>query len=382
MLPAIAAVAARLGASAGGRAAVGAAESGLAGEAESAAVQQIGAQLGSSVGQAPANLRAKMGALERMTESPSGMGTTAIDAWFPSFGHTIYVAVSGGPQGRIKDIWQLAVATAFGRFRNRIATWAGAAVDCVWDITDKSVAIRISYGSNGLVPFILGQGGIGGTDAVNLIQKGPTEETIGGTWADFIRTFPQLYDQAINTNAGRIVGGRIMPRITGVQPVSPTPPYNVRTGNIESVVNTDPGILPDDGRLITTAYKKDPHVQPPRPPFDATLVAVVSQALGTPCYLPCPPPPTLQVDVPLGYRFYMPGQPGVLRLVDGVVTLIPNNADQLRAEAESRRISPENLSNDGYPVPDPANYPSRDDLDECLRTAPARAPRQPESPEA
>lgn len=70
--------------------------------------------------------------------------------------------------------------------------------------------------------------------------------------------------------------------------------------------------LPDDGRVITTAEKTDPKVQPPQPLVDgrarSSLVHLVSQALMNPCYLP-PTLPCTYVNSPSGSGkyVYVPG---------------------------------------------------------------------------
>jgi hypothetical protein len=278
-------------------------------ELEQAAVQQAGAQIGASIGSkvtnAPHQLRERLASAESFATSPSSFGSTPLDNWFPEFRHSIFVAVSGGPQARLKDIWHLAVATAFGRFRQRIATFNGASVDCIWDVTDKSVGIRITYGSNGLIAAALGHIGINGESAVEVIQRGPSSETIGAGWAGFLQTIPQLLNRG---GAAKAIGGRITPNTTGSLEEPTTPGNYKREGALERVGVEGPGILQDDGRLITTALKINPDVQPPRPPADFNLVALLSNSLTDPCYLPCKPPDAgFQVEEPQSYYFYEPG---------------------------------------------------------------------------
>ena len=69
--------------------------------------------------------------------------------------------------------------------------------------------------------------------------------------------------------------------------------------------------LPDDGRVITTCEPNDPLTQPPRPIVDgqlrSSLMALVAQALGNPCFLPSSVPCTLTPTVSAGEYVYPPG---------------------------------------------------------------------------
>lgn len=289
-------------------------------QAESAAVQQAGAQVAAGVMNAPHTLRAKLAGVEQYATSPVAMGGTFLDGWFPEFSHSIHVAAAGGPDASIKDVWRLVVATTFGRFRQRIATFSGCRIECTWDITDKAVSMRLSYGSNGLIPVLIAGAGLqGGMSAVEVIQKGPSSETVGAGWSGFLQTYAQLLGKGSN-NASAI-GGRMTPRVVEPNPNPTTPGDISRSGRLEREDAFVPGVLPDDGRLITTENYANPQVQPPRPANYQDFVGIVSAALTNPCILPCKPPRGHQVANPSGYRFYNAGNP-------------PDNKDNLIDRAE------------------------------------------------
>lgn len=335
----------------------------LAQQAEGAAAQQIGAQAGSVVANAPHALRQRLGSIEHIAVDPAGIGSTKLDDWFPRFDHTVTVAIAGGPDAHIKDIWELAVATAFGRLRQKINTFAGVHVRCVWDITDKSVAIHIAYGSNGLIASLLGARV--GRSAVDLIQRGPAAETVGGSWAGFLQTYPQLLNPRSTdvTNKGttnaRALGGRLTPTNVGTSPTETT--YVSRAGRLEREDVSKPPLLPDDGRLITTAVRTNPQVQPPRVKDYTDYVAIVSNALTAPCYLPCKPTAGLQVDNPAGVQFH---KPGTEKKVNEVTPL-----DTAEALAE-RLLARPTGSLDGVPQPNRQSEPEAPN--ECPRDAELR----------
>lgn len=369
IIPALTRAAGASAAAVGGRAAVtetaAAADSGMLGNAlgggafgqnvESMAGQMVGQKVLGGLSNPGAGIRSRLAAVENATRSPNSLGVTGIDAWFPAFGHTILVAVEGGPGADINRIWKLAVAAAFGRFRQRISTFAGATVDCVWDITDKAVAIRISYASNGLVPHIAGAIAEG-KRALNVIQEGPSAETVGGTWADFLQTWPQIFAGAKFN--GQVLGGKAVPRQAANAVGDPNPAVlnigiPLDREAIEDFAIGNPAFMPDDGRVITTAYKTDPHVQPPRPPDDANLLALVSNALTSPCYLPAGPPETMQVTSqsgPRGYYIYPPGSdPGRRTVMSRITFFLKRDFDRVLAAALGRGV-PRTKSLDGYPV--------------------------------
>lgn len=278
--------------------------------AKDTAVQQAGAQLGAQVGNAPFALLHKLGSIEKFVQSPNSFGGTPIDGWFPAFSHTIFVGVQGGPDASLKRIWQLAVSAAFGRLRQRIATFAGVQVECIWDVTEKAVGMRISYGSNGLIPVILAGLGINGESAVEIIQRGPSSETVGGNWAGFLKTYGQLLGKG-GDNKGAM-GGRMTPVNTAQNDeagIIISRPNTYRSGTLrrDNAFEPDNSKLPDDGRIITTSAYADPNVQPPRPTDYSNIIGIVSNALTAPCYLPCKPKPGLQVENPTGVRVYSAG---------------------------------------------------------------------------
>lgn len=333
----------------------------LVSQAESAAVQQAGAQVGAAVVNSPHALREKIGRLESYTSSPGGFLSTPLDNWFPRFQHTIHVAVAGGPDTTVKDIWKLAVSAAFGRLRRRIATFAGVRTECIWDISDKTVAIRIVYGSNGLIPAILAitaDSGLNevlkipGQSAVQLIQDGPSPETVGGNWPGFLQTTLSLFGRG--TLNALSIGGRPTPKRTATRDDYTTSPNTERGGRLERESAITPPALIDDGRIITTANYLNPDIQPPRPTPYQDYVAIVSQALTAPCYLPCPPPRGFQNKVRSPVYLYNPGNPPAD--VEKVVDLA-----ELKAEDAIRKGTSDGL--DGTPPPTDAQNPKVPD--EC-----------------
>jgi hypothetical protein len=112
----------------------------------------------------------------------------------------------------------------------------------------------------------------------------------------------------VNQNAEQaIVGGLLQATfLPGQAPQAPA------GGQLQATFNpTDP--LPDDGRLILTAEKRNPQVQPFKPNQDYIL-ALVSAALVDPCVMPLSPPTDDQAgQLPpgtrVGYRVYQPGDP-------------------------------------------------------------------------
>jgi hypothetical protein len=291
-----------------GRAAAGAgAAAGRAGATAGAAEAGIGEQIAGQaiqqeIASAPNQLRAKLAGIENHTRSPSGVGSTPVDSWFPSFGHTIFVGVSGGPDATLERIWKLALSTAFGRLRaNKIATWGSISIECIWDISDKSVGVRLAYGSNGLIPWAMGQFGYGGEPPLTVIQRGPSQETVGGNYPDWFKTSRQLL--GLGEGTAKAMGGRITPLRTGIiSNAEPGSNYEVALERLyPALLKTEdipePESMPDHGRTITTAWKIFPDVQPPKPPTD-DLVTLVHAAIMAPCYMPPLPPESRQTDDP------------------------------------------------------------------------------------
>lgn len=100
-------------------------------------------------------------------------------------------------------------------------------------------------------------------------------------------------------------GGRPGPARFQVRTVVPT---GTTIGGSTPLQNSrDP--LPDSGRIITTVEKRDPRIQPPKPPVDGhtrcSVVALVAQSLLAPCFLPETPPPTANPAGSSG-RFALP----------------------------------------------------------------------------
>lgn len=115
--------------------------------------------------------------------------------------------------------------------------------------------------------------------------------------------------------------------------------------------------LPDDGRVITTAEKTDPKVQPPQPHVDgrarSSLVHLVSQALMNPCYLP-PTLPCTYVNSPSGSGkyVYLPGAAN--DALEDALALSRTVAGQ---RSDAVREDPMGRGADGLPV-DPLIMPN------------------------
>jgi hypothetical protein len=258
-------------------------------------------------------------------------GLAWIDSWFPGFHYSVFVGVKGGPDATLKRIWQLALAIAFGRLRNAVTSFNGVSVDATWDITGKAVGVRISYSGNGLVAHVLGKLNPDGRQSgYQFLQSGPLEETVGGNWPDFLLTSAQL--AAAPKQGVQLIGGGLIPQnIAVLNPDLGGPQGNFGRldNNIEREgVDVFP-VLPDDGRLITTRAKLDANAQNPKPPVsNAMLVALVSNALAEPCYLPPGPPAGHQLSNPIPRRVYSPGtdlkSSDILIRLDGLVKAMLN----------------------------------------------------------
>lgn len=115
--------------------------------------------------------------------------------------------------------------------------------------------------------------------------------------------------------------------------------------------------LPDDGRVITTAEKTDPKVQPPQPHVDGrartSLVHLVSQALLNPCYLP-PTLPCTYVNSPSGSGKYV-YQPGAAN--DKLETALALSKIVNGQRSNTVREDPMGRGADGLPV-DPLTMPN------------------------
>lgn len=231
--------------------------------------------------------------------------------YLPRFQHTIAVTVLGGPRATLKSIWQLALATVFGRYRQSalVGSQTGS-IECTWDITEKSVAVKLFYENNGLVELVQrgpnvssgkrrGTGGIG-----QFLATGPSGETVGGPFVSWLDGSPVSYAAPVSTAPSRVIGG-----------------VKIEEAGTSGIVNEVSAkalklhygfVLPDDGRVITTEFKDSLDVQPPRPEYDhisRTLpyIALVSNALTSPGFLPASPPTNKQKEKRSPKRIYTPG---------------------------------------------------------------------------
>lgn len=147
----------------------------------------------------------------------------AIAENLPTFTHAITVQCQGGPDADLRRVWYLALATAFGRFRNRVRTVGGSAtIQALWDVTGKACQVELVYtvnavhaaassgtarktiqqGMNLLLPpgagqiagMLIGTGnrsisaaGVDpGLDPCAFLQRGPDQLTVGGSWPGFL----------------------------------------------------------------------------------------------------------------------------------------------------------------------------------------------------
>lgn len=286
------------------------------------------------------------GAEARWNLAERALGTLK-DVVLPTAVHAISVSVVGGPAADLRRVWYLALAASFGRYRRSTIRGAySLQIKAVWDITGKAAGITLAYATTtigdqalssaaALLPALrVGTAGAlaglalvaeGGriTDGVaQLFQRGPDQWTQGGDWPNALLTPEQLLSRitgsargpAVEHTAWAVTDGADVrttryraftgPNETGMidrevaggadNPGVPYPklPYSKVNPDSTAGNNTaetdltadDPPQLPDYNRIITTGYKMDPAVQPPRPPGDGlsrgSLVQLVTAALG------------------------------------------------------------------------------------------------------
>lgn len=228
-----------------------------------------------------------------------------IDSNLPYFSHSIAVSVVGGPKADLQRIWALCLSTAFGRYRQAgLQGFQSADLDAVWDITGKSVQVQMSYVNSGFVGTGLNLVSRTGLTRsyTDFIVQGPTQETVGGKTASWINA--DLVIAAVGLNAaagagvGRIVGGRFFgdPQLGGAIGGGAGAAQGLILADlVRRVKGNGEFDLPDSGRIITTANKINPNLQPPKPPGDNLsrtfpYIALVANALTEPGYLPAAPP--------------------------------------------------------------------------------------------
>lgn len=229
------------------------------------------------------------------------------DSNFPSFQHVIEVSVNGGPEASLSRVWALALSTAFGRYRQAgLQGIQGATLEGWWDITEKSVRCRLSYQNSGKVEVaqsaVRKLGGAGANATSEFIINGATQETVGDTYSSWLQA-DTLLASAVTGSNPVFIGGIPVSSMrdlilqvgsnVGLRALGPLGGF--MTQAIENAKNRVKNALPDSGRLITTSIKSDPSVQPPAPSGDglsrtSPFIALVSNALTDPGYLPASPP--------------------------------------------------------------------------------------------
>lgn len=270
--------------------------------------------------------------LEKLWTLESAMRAVGtVDSQFPTFSHSISVAVAGGPKSDMRRIWQLCLATAFGRYRQ--AGMFGiqqGSLQATWDITGKACKVTISYVNSGVIGLALsvfnqsaaaagslgalGTGvftaakGLGLTSANptvgDFLLAGPTQETVGGDMLSWLTADTILAATVAGAAGGgtwAYLGGRYVLQLSDRTSRNAAVLGAITAGKTAylmakaaSYIKQRPP-LPDTNRVITTAYKLNPNIQPPPPSGDGLSrtfphVALVANALTSPCYLPEAPP--------------------------------------------------------------------------------------------
>lgn len=207
--------------------------------------------------------------------------------------HEVTVSVVGGPESTIERIWQLCVATAFGKYRegpNFNLGMADVTYQAVWDLSAKAVAFRIISDSNGwgvavdalLKPF-LASPRQRNSSGLGYLLTGPSQETCGGL-------YPAVFSDVARKTRPKVVGGMPVGRNRAAPDADKVQVDFQKLGD-----------LPDDGKMITSGYKYDPEFQPPSPMREENItdiVSLVSAAIKTPGYLPYRVPEIKRGDFP------------------------------------------------------------------------------------
>jgi len=131
----------------------------------------------------------------------------------PQFAHAIVVTVQAGPHGDLRRAYYLALAAAFGRYRNGVRYSIGSSsLSATWDITGKAVSVEIGYTANAVWEGTRALGrvvSIQSDSALRVITDGPSQVTIGGDWPSFLTASPKL--GVAPTDQNSVFGG--LPRI-------------------------------------------------------------------------------------------------------------------------------------------------------------------------
>jgi len=321
------------------------------------------------------------------------------EANLPTFTHTIAVSVVGGPKSDMRRIWQLCLSTAFGRYKQggRTGIQAGN-LEATWDITGKSCQVVISYINSGVEGLLSRGGGIGVPTAaivdpvaggvVNGLVKqftapttgdflygGPTQETVGADTLSWLHA-DNVYAAAligagavgaVGAFSGGVVGGRLFnapvagaKKGAAIGAAAGAAAGLVFGSIIERFKNRPP--LPDSNRVITTANKTNPNIQPPAPSGDGVsrtfpYLALVANALTSPCYLPASPPKGAQLEVKTPVYYGTTKSPydtsNINKVVNGYFVNTPLNLDAAIGAAGGLIAGIQVISKDrkdGYPV--------------------------------
>lgn len=267
----------------------------------------------------------------------------------PQFAHAIVVTVQAGPQGDIRRAYYLALAAAFGRYRNGVKGSVGSSsLSATWDITGKAVQVEIGYTANAVWEAGRAAAGIQEDSALRVLAEGPTQVTVGGEWPGFLLQTRNRLGVG-NSNSG-VLGGlpNIIQELARRSPQSQTPYSVVNPGVVGQLSSTIPGCfppgdtepvvfatdgtkidvfkeliegtgsnrlipwgavrplangdaqfgsrispitampaLPDANRVITTGEKNDPRVQNPRPALDGSTRSGLLALVSAELARPC-----------------------------------------------------------------------------------------------
>lgn len=135
----------------------------------------------------------------------------------PQFVHSIAVTVQGGPQADLRRTYYLALAAAFGRYRNGVRGSIGNSfLKSTTDVTGKAVGIEIGYTTSATWEGVRALGRItrlyNSDSALRVIEEGPSQVTIGGDWPAFLtHTGPVTAPGSV-----QVVGG-IIPTLVSAQ---------------------------------------------------------------------------------------------------------------------------------------------------------------------
>lgn len=309
-----------------------------------------------------------------------------IDQQLPYTMHAISVSVVGGPKADLTRVWHLALATAFGRYRQagQEGVQTGR-LSAVWDITGKAVKVDLITVNSGIVGTALnlrnmvfgggpgdpnqGQARGGERNREDFLLFGATQETVGADKIAWMQADGTLVaagaGAAIGNVLGRVIGGRAIGNQTAGRigaGVGAALSGYIYSGIKQYTESLKANVLPDTGRIITTANKLNPNLQPPKPSGDGLsrtfpFISLVSNALTEPCYLPTRPPiPSSTKPKPVFISTSkVTNRMTINRVVNGYAVNIPVEPDAVAAVAGGGVIgalvnqTTLGSRNDGYP---------------------------------